>query len=54
MNRVLTCGLCGRKYLAPEGRVYDNGNRVELCHPADSVGPMTCYHRWTVYGERPV
>lgn len=27
---------------------------VPLCHgECTGDGPMTCYHRWTVYGDRP-
>jgi hypothetical protein len=47
------CALCGREFDTMEGRVDDGENVYDLCHPADADGPMTCYHRWTVYGDRP-
>ena len=50
-----TCALCGRQYEGLEGEVFtaDRDEPIRLCHPADSTGPMTCFHRWTNYGERP-
>lgn len=47
------CGLCGRLFHGTEGVAYQGAARVDLCHPADSTDSMTCYHRWTVYKERP-
>lgn len=42
------CGLCGQEAL---GFGLDVGpeHRMRLCHDAK----RDCYHRWTVYGERP-
>jgi hypothetical protein len=42
------CGLCGHvRNLARCG--HANADNVYLCHADDH----SCYHRWTVYGERP-
>lgn len=41
------CALCGN---LAEGYGYADGKM--LCHH-DSPFKQDCYHRWTVYGERP-
>jgi hypothetical protein len=43
-RRVEACGLCGQEALG-----YAQANGVRLCHAPE----RECYHRWTVYGERP-
>lgn len=47
------CGLCGHVMLRIEtcgsALVWDGDRRVPLCHTDDH----DCYHRWTVYGDRP-
>jgi hypothetical protein len=54
------CAMCGHTpsdhragYLG--GSAYDGDQSVDLCHVDSPCGPqgMTCYHRWTVYGDRP-
>lgn len=47
------CSLCGRCFDTMEGKVYEDDEVHDLCHPFDAPDAMTCYHRWTVYGERP-
>ena len=50
------CALCGKNPAAGFATVTvlladRDYEVVRLCH--DGPDPMTCYHRWTVYGERP-
>lgn len=42
------CGLCGRRPVG-YGAVQEGNDYIVLCHDAE----RDCYHRWTVYGERP-
>lgn len=51
MSTIILCGLCGRPSLG-YATVTVDGETVRLCHD-DGDAPMTCYHRWTVYGARP-
>lgn len=43
------CGLCG-DVARGSASVYVGDERVRLCHDTKR---LTCYVRWTVYGERP-
>jgi hypothetical protein len=45
---VAVCGLCGHT-MTQERCGYASADGVRLCHTDDH----SCYHRWTVYGERP-
>lgn len=45
-----TCGLCGHSPACGSAEGLDElVQRVPLCHADDH----SCYHRWTVYKERP-
>jgi hypothetical protein len=46
------CALCGHVMALPRcgsAGAHENGHVVHLCHTDDH----DCYHRWTVYRERP-
>lgn len=45
------CFLCGHEPSCGSAAVYDMyaDRKLFLCHADDH----SCYHRWTVYGERP-
>jgi hypothetical protein len=60
MSWPAECGLCGhvsvdhpaeRQFASGflGGSVWIEGQSVNLCHTDNH----SCYHRWTVYGERP-
>ncbi len=44
------CGLCGHQPACGSASVWNNDRQVFLCHADDH----SCYHRWTVYKERPM
>lgn len=43
-----TCALCGHRGFMGAS-VDENDLCMHLCHEDDH----SCYHRWTVYGDRP-
>lgn len=53
LHRDYTCALCGHDTsvdVCGYGAAHDDdGNWVHLCHADDH----SCYHRWTVCGDRP-
>lgn len=42
------CGLCG-EWATGYAMSSDDNGRVRLCHDDE----RSCYHRWTVYEDRP-
>lgn len=51
MEMKMKCELCGHdNHLSTEyGSTYNSSGKIYLCHTDDH----SCYHRWTVHGERP-
>lgn len=52
------CALCGADPAGGQATTYEDRTVIRLCHDDTDVSrspggtAMTCYHRWTVYGER--
>ncbi len=46
---MASCGLCDHDPACGSASATRGEQQVDLCHEDDH----SCYHRWTVYGDRP-